>query len=119
RAEIHEAERLEVRDLPGPHRRPLRRGEAKEELSAAGDQPRARDAGSDRHLPRQRVALAARSAYEAAPPARHVQQAARLEPSERVVDMQTDVAAEQDGKVVSFERRGMRIARESPRLQQR
>ena len=85
--EVDEPERLEVRDLPRPEGRLLRRGEPEEELRARRDQLGSGHPRGDRHLAGQRRPAVERASGEAPPQARHAEEPARAQAVDRVVDV--------------------------------
>ena len=111
--EVDVAERLEVRDLPGAHAGALGRRETEEELGGVRDQGRARDAGGDGELLRQRLAAVEAAAREAAADRRDLEELRVTQPLLGVVDVRVRVGAEEDRDVVRLEPRRRRVAREA------
>ncbi len=119
RAEVDEAERLEVHDPRRPESVPLGRREPEEELRAVRDQLRPRHAGRGRHLLRQTRAPVelAREALADARDRKHA-----LHPVEdlgrRLLDVLLVVAPEEERDVVVLEAHVRRVAREAPGVEE-
>ena len=113
-AEVDVAERLEVRDLPGPKAAFCVEVKPRKSSACSGIRSAPGTFAATAICAGERMAAVERAAREPAAEARDVEEPGRPKPGERVVEMRPRVAAQEDRDVVVAREPSARVARERP-----